>query len=356
MEEKKYIKRKEKAANDGNLEQLAVSCNNLGDFYNQHGKYQQAAQEYQQEAELYERLHKKLEMAKAHRMIGEMCMLLSEFDNAKQHINTYLKIVKNLHNKVEEQRAYATLGRAELLYGQSLSETSSKGGMDQLKQAEKAFLKSLLLTKELSGQITKLEQLDMQARCYLNIGVVKEHMEDFEESITYIEKAIKISVSNDIFELTHLCYISMSLLYFYKKNDATLALRYCNLALDIAKRLPNKVKRICETLITKSEILIKEGDFASAKQILTKAYKKNTPDENDRNTIEKSLRVGELNFLLDKKYTDKELKQQQQQQKCIIDESCRNHKKLNTNVANANADADADADDERYPVNNKTVG
>ncbi|XP_037944200.1 tonsoku-like protein [Teleopsis dalmanni] len=234
---------------------------------------------------------KKLEMAKAHRMIGEMCMLLSEFDNAKQHINTYLKIVKNLHNKVEEQRAYATLGRAELLYGQSLSETSSKGGMDQLKQAEKAFLKSLLLTKELSGQITKLEQLDMQARCYLNIGVVKEHMEDFEESITYIEKAIKISVSNDIFELTHLCYISMSLLYFYKKNDATLALRYCNLALDIAKRLPNKVKRICETLITKSEILIKEGDFASAKQILTKAYKKNTPDENDRNTIEKSLRV-----------------------------------------------------------------
>lgn len=132
----------------------------------------------------------------------------------------------------------------------------------------------------------------MQARCYLNIGVVKEHLEEFEESITYIEKAIKISKSNDLFELTHLCYISMSLLYFYKKQDSTLALRYCNLALEVAKRLPNRVKKICETLITKSEILIKDGDFASAKQILTKAFKKNTPDENDRNAIEKSLRVG----------------------------------------------------------------
>ncbi|XP_011180541.1 tonsoku-like protein [Zeugodacus cucurbitae] len=291
MDEKKYIKRKEKARSDGNNQQLAVCCNNLGDFYNQQGKYQNAVREYQQEAEIYAKLGKKLEMAKANRMTGEMFMLLSEFDQAKEHINLYLDIVKRLHNKVEEQRAYATLGRAHLLHGQSTTESAASTAMDQLRQAERAFLKSLLLIKELSGQISKQEQLDMQARCYLNIGVVKEHMEEFEESISYIEKAIKISKSHDLFELTHLCYISMSLLYFYKKHDSTLALRYCNLALEVAKRLPNRVKKICETLITKSEILIKDGDFASAKQILTKAYKKNTPDENDRNAIEKSLRV-----------------------------------------------------------------
>lgn len=134
----------------------------------------------------------------------------------------------------------------------------------------------------------------MQARCYLNIGVVKEQLGDYEESIVYIEKAINISKSNDIFELTHLCYISLSLLYHCKKNDATLALRYCNSALEVAKRLPNKVKKICETLLTKSEILIKSGDFASAKQILIKAYKKNTPDENDKQIIEKTVRVGRI--------------------------------------------------------------
>lgn len=58
------------------------------------------------------------------------------------------ELVKKLHNKVEEQRAYATLGRSHLLHGQALSESSAAGAMNELKLAEKAFLKSLLMTKE----------------------------------------------------------------------------------------------------------------------------------------------------------------------------------------------------------------
>ncbi|XP_001353259.2 tonsoku-like protein [Drosophila pseudoobscura] len=291
MDEKRYLKRKEKARSDGNREQVAVSCNQLGDFYNQQGKYNEAVEEYKQEASIYASMGKELETAKAKRMVGEMFTLLCDYDAAKDHINDYLKIAKRLKNQVEQQRAYATLGRVHLLHGQSLTDSSASAAMEQLKLAEKSFLRSLLLIKELSGQISKLEQLDMQARCYLNIGVVKEHMEAFEESIQYINKAIKISKTHDLFELTHLCYISMSLLYNCKKNDASSALRFCNMALEMAKRLPNKVKKICETLITKSEILIKAGDFASVKQILTKAYKKNTPDENDRASIERTLRI-----------------------------------------------------------------
>uniref|UniRef100_A0A1A9WG26 Tonsoku-like protein n=1 Tax=Glossina brevipalpis TaxID=37001 RepID=A0A1A9WG26_9MUSC len=304
MEEKKYIKRKDKALSEGNREQIAVSCNHLADFYNQQGRYQDAVKEYKLEAEIYGKMGKQLEMGKAQRMIGEMCMLLGEFDKAKDHITIYLKIAKKLQNTVEEQRAYTTLGRAHLLHGQSLNDTSASNAMNQLKQAEKSFLKSLLLIKELAGKISRLEQLDMQARCYLNLGVVKEHMEDFKESIAYIEKAIKVSTSNDIFELTHTCYVSMSLLYHVKKDDAVMALRYCNLALEVAKRLPQKVKKICETLIIKGEVLIKVGDFASAKQILTKAYKKNTPDANDRKSIEKTLKiVAKICQLLDELVT-----------------------------------------------------
>ncbi|XP_034109087.1 tonsoku-like protein [Drosophila albomicans] len=291
MDEKRYIKRKEKARTDGNREQLAISCNQLGDYYNQLGKYNEAVKEYKQEASIYTSMGKELETAKAKRMLGEMYTLLCDYDTAKDYINDYLKIAKRIQNKVEQQRAYATLGRVHLLHGQSLADTTASAAMEQLRLAEKSFLRSLLLIKDLSGQISKLEQLDMQARCYLNIGVVKEHMEEFEESIDYIEKAIKISKAHDLFELTHLCYISMSLLYNCKKNDAASALRYCNMALQVAKRLPNKVKKICETLITKSDILINAGDFASVKQILTKAYKKHTPDENDRAAIERSLRI-----------------------------------------------------------------
>ncbi|XP_017074027.1 tonsoku-like protein [Drosophila eugracilis] len=291
MDEKRYLKRKEKARSDGNRDQLAVCCNQLGDFYNQQGKYNDAVREYVQEAKIYASMGKELETGKAKRMVGEMYTLLCDYDAAKDHISDYLKIAKRLKNQVEEQRAYATLGRVHLLHGQSLADSSASGSMEQLKLAEKSFLRSLLLIKELAGQISKLEQLDMQARCYLNIGVVKEHMEAFQESIEYINKAIKISKTNELWDLTHLCYISMSLLYNCKKNDATAALRFCNMALEVAKRLTNKVKKICDTLITKAEILIKAGDFASAKHILTKAYKKNTPDENDRGVIEKQLRV-----------------------------------------------------------------
>lgn len=85
-----YLKRKQKASSEGNRELLAVACSHLGDFYNQQGRFQDAVEEYQEAATIYTKMGKKLEMAKAHRMVGEMFMLLGEFDNAKEHINDYL--------------------------------------------------------------------------------------------------------------------------------------------------------------------------------------------------------------------------------------------------------------------------
>lgn len=66
----------------------------------------------------------------------------------RKHCFVVAEIAKKLQNKVEQQRAYATLGRVHLLHGQSLSETSASGAMEQLKLAEKSFLRSLLLIKE----------------------------------------------------------------------------------------------------------------------------------------------------------------------------------------------------------------
>lgn len=146
---------------------MAISCNQLGDFYNQQGKYNEAVKEYKQEAQIYTSMGKELETAKAKRMVGEMFTLLCDYDAAKDHINDYLseflilrfffltlnkhvclEIAKRLKNQVEEQRAYATLGRVHLLHGQSLADSSASGAMEQLKQAEKSFLRSLLLIKE----------------------------------------------------------------------------------------------------------------------------------------------------------------------------------------------------------------
>jgi len=73
--------------------------------------------------------------------------------------------------------------------------------------------------------------------------------------------------------------------------------RFLNLALEVAERLPEKVLKICETLIAKSDIFIKTGDFQSAKQVLRKAYKLKSTNKDDRETVEKRLRVGKTLFL-----------------------------------------------------------
>lgn len=134
----------------------------------------------------------------------------------------------------------------------------------------------------------------MEGRCCLNIGLVKENMGDLNEAITYTNKAIQISKNHDIYELLHMCYTSMSLLYHTKRNDYRKALRYCHLSSEVTKHLPQRVIKMSETLILKSDILIKAGDFASARQTLVKAYRLNTNsiENEDRTNIIKSLKIG----------------------------------------------------------------
>lgn len=85
------LRKKERAAADNNTLQIAVTSKSLGDWYHEHQKYQQALDCYIDEAKAYEQLGiNKLEIAKANRMIGEMFMLLENFDDALKHELIYL--------------------------------------------------------------------------------------------------------------------------------------------------------------------------------------------------------------------------------------------------------------------------
>lgn len=98
---------------------------------------------------------------------------------------------------------------------------------------------------------------------------------------------------NDFWELLHKCYLDAGLLYTNKLNDQTKALQLLNLAINIAERLTtDRTIRVCQTLLSKSEVLIKMADFQGAKQILHKAYKLKTPDEGDAESIETNLKIG----------------------------------------------------------------
>lgn len=133
----------------------------------------------------------------------------------------------------------------------------------------------------------------MTARLYLNLGVTSECKEDYDEAIKHLEKAMSICRYNDFWDLLHQCYATTGLLYTNKLNDNTTALRFLNLAISTAERLStNRTIRVCQTLQSKSEVLIKMADFQGAKQILRKAYKMKTPDVSDRTAIEKTLKIG----------------------------------------------------------------
>lgn len=303
------IAKKKKAIADGNRLSFAVACNGMASYFNDKGLYGKALKEFQTEAKVYEELEMRMKFGVANRMIGEMYMNLAELEKALKHENLYLSkqniILADSNNKlsihfkeisleeddkIEIQRAYATLGRAYLLKAQN-DLNAVQDSTKTLKNAEKAFIKSLLVCKELIGKANNLELQDMKARLYLNLSVAKENSDDLDKSLEYMTKAIAICKNSDLFELLHQCYMSTGLLYNSKMNDTTNALRYLNLAFDVAERLENRVYKCGQTLIAKGEVLIKLGDYQSAKQVLHKAYKLKTPNVNDRETIEQSLRV-----------------------------------------------------------------
>ncbi|CAH4028837.1 unnamed protein product [Pieris brassicae] len=289
MEEEKLIRKKKKALNGSNRRAYAEACNDLATYYYKNTRYSDALDEYKNEAAVCKELGLRMEWGTCNRMIGEMFMLLAEFDKALKYEERHLVVAKELNNLVEEQRAMATLGRIYLLQGQSTSDNSET--KTSLTAAEKAFMKSLVLCEKLNGKINKTELMDMRARLLLNIGVVQEHLGNLDKAIDCINKSITICSNQDLYEVLHNCYTTQALLYCNKIKDYAKALSCLNKALEVASRLEDKILKTCETLSSKAEILCKMSDYQSAKQVLYKAWKLKTPDEDERDNIETNLRV-----------------------------------------------------------------
>ncbi|KAM3960765.1 tonsoku-like protein [Aphomia sociella] len=289
MEEEKLLRRKKKALNGSNRRTLAEAYNDLATFYYKHNRYSDALDEYKNEAAIIKELGLRMEWGTCNRMIGEMYMLMAEFEKALKYEERHLAVAKELQNQVEEQRAMATLGRIYLLQGQSTNEDEE--AKISLKAAEKAFMKGLVLCESLNGKINKHELMDMRARLLLNIGVVQEHLGFLEKAVDCIKKAISICTSHDLYEVLHNCYTTQASLYTNKKKDYSMAMSCLNKALEVASRLEDKVLKSCETLSSKADILCKMSDYQSAKQVLLKAWKMKTPDEEERENIESNLKV-----------------------------------------------------------------
>lgn len=84
------IRKKRKAEFENNQQQSAVACQNLGNWYHENQQYENALANYREEAGIYAALSMRMEEARAHRMVGEVFMLLENFESALEHELIYL--------------------------------------------------------------------------------------------------------------------------------------------------------------------------------------------------------------------------------------------------------------------------
>lgn len=123
--------------------------------------------EYLTELQLFEASKEWLEVAVAHRWIGECLVELGDCERALEHQQQYLDIAIECNSTLEQQRAYATIGRVHFQHAQQ----SHNKAVDHLvAEAESAFKQSLNLVGKLSDDIPELEIAEMKSRLLMNLG------------------------------------------------------------------------------------------------------------------------------------------------------------------------------------------
>lgn len=131
----------------------------------------------------------------------------------------------------------------------------------------------------------------MRARLLMNIGVVQENQGNYDTGIEYMNQAIKICKSHDIYRQLQHGYSTLGLLLF-KKGEYSKAISYFNLALEEAKRLDDKIPLTIAALTSKAEVFVKLADFQNAKQVLLKAHRLKSSNKEERENIIHALKIG----------------------------------------------------------------
>ncbi|XP_054283559.1 tonsoku-like protein [Macrosteles quadrilineatus] len=285
MSHQKWEKKKEKAINEGNLEELYAACIELASLQTNKENYEDAIKQYKEAKTAAEAANNTINKAVCHRMIGEVYSKMQKYDEGIKHQHKYLELARVENNTVEEQRALANLGHMYFLKADTFVNPASQEKLKCLEKSEK-YSKLSLQTCERITTVNKQELVEMQARLYLNLGLVVEQ-NDRETAISHYNRAINLCKSMDIWNILCSSYSGLGTLY-YNQGDHTRALTNIDKALNVAQRLPDRNQQICEALLLKADILFDLPDFRGAKQCLLKAYKLNTET---RSSVEKKLKT-----------------------------------------------------------------
>lgn len=290
MEEKKWLKKKEKALLEKNFENLYYACKELADIYVNQEDYPRALSQYEECEEAANRCGDEIRLGVANRMIGEMYCYLNEFENAIRHQKVHLKISKSKNDIVEEQRALATLGRTHFLRSETFDTNEQYKKSDALKTSVKYYIKSLEVCNKLSQEVGIKTLSEMKARLYLNLSLCEESADELNNSMEYINKAMKLCSDADLNDELCKCYSIKSTLYS-KLDNFSKAIACVDQGLQIASKLSNKSYIGTELLCLKAELLIDINDYQTAKRAMIKAYKLKIPLKNEFEEIKKKLKI-----------------------------------------------------------------
>ena len=130
-----------------------------------------ALQYHTQDLELSEKHGKPLDIAVAHRKVGEVFAELGEFPAAISHQEQFMKITTDLGDLLEQQRANATLGRT--YYTQLMSETEERVRVPLRKKAGLYYITALKLVNTLRSKRLSSEKEVMEVGLQANSHAFK---------------------------------------------------------------------------------------------------------------------------------------------------------------------------------------
>lgn len=290
MEERKWIKKKEKALLENNFENLYYACKELADIYVNQEDYQQALSQYEQCEEAANRCGDEIRLAVANRMIGEMYCYLNDFENAIKHQKLHLKISNSKNDVVEQQRALATLGRTYFLQSEIIDSNDIYKKSEVLKTSVKYYIKSLEVCNKLGKEVGMKTLSEMKARLYLNLSLCEDSAGELNKSMEYINKAMKLCSDADLNDELCKCY-SIKCSLYSKQDNFSKAIACVDQGLQIASRLSNNKDIGTELLCLKAELLIDINDYQTAKHVMIKAYKLKVPLKNEFEEVKKKLKI-----------------------------------------------------------------
>ncbi|KAG7198893.1 hypothetical protein KM043_015715 [Ampulex compressa] len=286
MDVTKLTKRKQRAKKAANLQQLAEDIKELGDAYFEAGQLENALQEYLEQLEVCEKLQDKLNVAVAHRMIGEVYANLGDYEQALLHQNLHLEGAKDINNTLEEQRAFATLGRTYFCLAESLDE-HTKERKEALANAKDSYIQSIHLCNSLKKTNIELkEMMMMRARLLLNLGLILEVQKEPEQAISLIEQAATLCTTHNLQEDLHRTQIALGGIYERQCNIVQ-ALKHFDSAANT-----NDLSLNAEAKLLKAELLLKSGEWFESRKVLVSLYVTTGLPQNVTLQTEKFLRIS----------------------------------------------------------------